>query len=273
MGYIVPFGENELDGMAGSWSTDRPSGFSDDDLQALLRLQQRLGVACKMRIKEQIARNVVTAYLGPDAGLRVLSGQIRLGDGETIRAAIWYSDLRDSTRLAESLSQDDFIQLLNIYFECTGGAVLAHGGDILNFIGDAVLAIFPIKNGQSTEQQACSRALAASQDAQRRLAAVNRDRKREGAEPLVFGLGLHVGEVLFGNIGVPERVSFSVIGPTVNEVARLEALTKKLGHPVLASENFACNTADEWVRLGCHKLHGVGDPIEVCAPVINVDHR
>jgi adenylate cyclase len=270
LGYIIPFGDSELDGLAGSWATDRPSGFSDHDIKALLRLQQRLGVACKMRIKDQIARNVVTAYLGPDAGLRVLSGQIRRGEGETIRAAIWYSDLRDSTRLAETLSRDDFIQLLNIYFECTAGAVLAHGGDILNFIGDAVLAIFPIQNGRSTEQQACKHALAASRDAQQRLAAINENRKREGAEPLSFGLGLHVGEVLFGNIGVPERVSFSVIGPTVNEVARLEALTKELGLPILVSENFARYVTVEWVRLGRHKLRGVGEPIEVCAPADNV---
>ena len=266
LGFLIPFGGGELDGMAGSWTTDRPSGFSDHDIQALLRLQQRLGVACKMRIKDQIARSVVTAYLGADAGLRVLSGQIRRGEGETIRAAIWYSDLRDSTQLADALSRDDYIQVLNDYFECAGGAVLAHGGDILNFIGDAVLAIFPIRKGQTTAKQACKQALAASRDAQRRLAATNVNRQGLGAKPLSFGLGLHVGEVRFGNIGVPERVAFSVIGPTVNEVARLEALTKKLGHPVLATESFARNVAVKWVRLGRHKLRGVGEPIEVCAP-------
>ena len=273
LGFLIGFGGGERDGMVGSWTTDRRSGFSDHDIQALLRLQQRLGVACKMRIKDQIARNVVTAYLGPDAGLRVLSGQIRRGEGETIHAVIWYSDLRDSTRLAEALSRDDYIQVLNNYFECTGGAVLAHGGDILNFIGDAVLAIFPIRKGQTTAKQACKHALAASRDAQRRLAATNANRERHGAKPLSFGLGLHVGEVLFGNIGVPERVSFSVIGPTVNEVARLEALTKKLDHPVLATESFARNVADKWVRLGRYKLRGVGKPIEVFAPAADVNHR
>ena len=273
LGFLIPFGGGEQDGMVGSWTTDRLSGFSDHDIQALLRLQQRLGVACKMRIKDQIARSVVTAYLGPDAGLRVLNGQIRLGDGETIRAVIWYSDLRDSTPLADALSRDDYIQVLNDYFECAGGAVLAHGGDILNFIGDAVLAIFPIRKGQTTAKQACRHALAASRDAHRRLAAINANRERLGAKPLSFGLGLHVGEVLFGNIGVPERVSFSVIGPTVNEVARLEALTKKLGHPVLATESFARNVAAKWVRLGRHKLRGVGELIEVCAPMADMDRR
>jgi len=273
LGFRIPFGGGEGDGMVGSWTTDRPSGFSDHDIQALLRLQQRLGVACKMRIKDQIARSVVTAYLGADAGLRVLSGQIRLGEGETVHAVTWYSDLRDSTLLADALSRDDYIQVLNDYFECTGGAVLAHGGEILNFIGDAVLAIFPIRKGQTTAKQACKKALAASRDAQRRLAATNANRERLGAKPLSFGLGLHVGEVLFGNIGVPERVSFSVIGPTVNEVARLEALTKKLGYPVLATESFARNVAEKWVRLGRHKLRGVGEPIEVCAPAADVNRR
>jgi adenylate cyclase len=273
LAYIVEFGGGKMDGMVGSWATDRPSGFSDPDIQALLRLQRRLGVACKMRIRDQIARNVVTTYLGPDAGRRVLSGQIRRGEGDTIDAVIWYSDLRDSTRLADALSQHDYIQVLNDYFECAGGAVLAHGGDILNFIGDAVLAIFPIGKGQVTAKQACKRALAASRDAQRRLTATNADREKAGAEPLSFGLGLHVGEVLFGNIGVPERVSFSVIGPTVNEVARLEALTKELGHPVLATENFARNAPAEWLRLGHHKLRGVGEPIEVCAPTAEADRR
>jgi adenylate cyclase len=273
LGFLIPFGGAERDGMAGSWTTDRPSGFSDHDIQALLRLQQRLGVACKMRVKDQIARSVVTAYLGPAAGLRVLSGQIQRGEGETIRAVIWYSDLRNSTRMSEALSRDDYIQVLNDYFECAGGAVLAHGGDILNFIGDAVLAIFPIEKGKATAKQACKRALAASRDAQRRLAATNAKRKRLGAKPLTFGLGLHVGEVLFGNIGVPERVAFSVIGPTVNEVARLEALTKKLRHPVLVTESFARNVATDWLRLGRHKLRGVGEPIEVCAPAAGADRE
>jgi len=266
LGFLIAFGSGERNGMVGSWATDRPAGFSARDIQALMRLQQRLGVACKMRIKDEIAKNVVTAYMGADAGLRILDGQIRRGQGETIRAVIWYSDLRQSTKLAERLPRDAYIEALNDYFECAGGAVKDHGGDILNFIGDAVLAIFPIARGRATARQACRRALAASRDAQQRLAATNAERKARGAKPLAFGLGLHVGEVLFGNIGIPERISFSVIGPTVNEVARLEALTKKLKEPVLATESFARNVKVEWVRLGRHKLRGVGEPIEVLAP-------
>ncbi|MFQ5775486.1 MAG: adenylate/guanylate cyclase domain-containing protein [Kiloniellaceae bacterium] len=266
LGFLVKFGGGRPDGIAGSWITDRPSGFADQDIRSLLRIQQRLGVACKIRIKDQIARNVVTTYLGPDAGLRVLDGQIRRGDGETIHAVIWYSDLRGSTRMADTLPPEGYIEALNDYFGSAGGAVMAHGGEILAFIGDAVLAIFPIPARGANVDEACGRALAASRDARERLAAVNRTRQEAGANPLSFGLALHVGDVLFGNIGLPERVSFSVIGSTVNEVARLEALTKELDRPVLASEAFARHTSIAWERFGKHRLRGVGKPFEILAP-------
>ena len=270
-GFLVPFGDDQLDGMVGSWATDRASGFSDRDIASLQRIQQRLGVACKMRIKDQIARNVVTAYLGADAGLRVLNGQIRRGDGERLQAAIWYSDLRDSTGLAETQSTDDFIQLLSDYFECAGGAVLAQGGEIMNFIGDAVLAIFAVRKGRMTARQACARALAAGRDAQRRLTATNRLRRAGGLVPLSFGLGLHLGEMLFGNIGMPERVSFSVVGPAVNQAVRLEALTKELKQPVLASEQFADKVRTEWVPQGRHKMRGIRQASMIFALAENVE--
>ncbi len=270
LGFIVSFGTGELNGMAGSWASDRPSGFADADIRALMRIQRRLAVACKMRVKEEIARNVVTAYLGALAGRRVLEGQIRRGDGETIRAVIWYSDLRGSTGMADRLSRDDYIQALNDYFECAAGAVQAHGGETLAFIGDAVLAIFPLGEGGSEGQdgatRACAQAMAACAASQSRLEAANARRQAAGAEDLSYGLALHLGDVRFGNIGVPERVSFSVIGPTVNEVARLEALTKELDRPVLASAEFARHTDLNWERLGAFELRGVGAPIEVFAP-------
>lgn len=266
LAFLIRFGAGELNGMVGSWATDRPAGFTEADVQALQRIQQQLGVACKMRIKDQIARNVVTTYLGADAGLRVLDGQIRRGDGETIRAVIWYSDMRGSTEMADTLPSDDYIRALNDYFEACAGAVLANGGEVSNFIGDAVLAIFSIPEGPVNEKQACERAFAASIEAESRLATINERRKESDDPPLRFGLGLHVGDVLFGNIGVADRVSFSVIGPTVNEVARLEALTKELGRPIVASDRFARNISIAWDTLGQHQLRGVGDPIEILAP-------
>ena len=133
LAYLVPFSSDPgnltvRDGLVGSWATDRPSGFSDLDVRSLLRIERRLAVACKITIKDQIARNVLTAYLGPDAGRRVLEGQIRRSDGETIHAVVWYSDLRESTAMADVLAAEDFLEVLNTYFECTAGAVLAHGG-------------------------------------------------------------------------------------------------------------------------------------------------
>ncbi len=264
--YLLRFGEGELDGMVGSWTTDRPAGFDDWDIRALKRIQQRLGVACKMRVKDQIARNVVTTYLGGDAGLRVLNGQIRRGDVETIQAAVWYSDLRGSTALAESLPPADYIATLNDYFEAAGGAVLAHGGEILNFIGDTVLAVFPLRQDGMTAGEVCAQALAAGGEAERRLAETNAQRRLAGRSELSYGLGLHYGDVLFGNIGLPERLSFSIIGPTVNLVARLEALTKELNRPVLASEAFARQLSRPWEDLGEHALRGIAEPQKVLTP-------
>ena len=147
--------------------------------------------------------------------------------------------------------------------QCTAGAVLANGGEVLRFIGDAVLAIFPIRKGEATARQACKAALAAAREAKRRLAKVNRKRRKKGEQPLAFGLGLHVGDVMYGNIGVPERLEFSVIGPAANEVARIEGQTKKLGRWVLVSGDFANNLKTDWVSLGRQELKGVTNPIEV----------
>lgn len=264
---LVPFGaagaRGEDDGILGSWATDRPGGFSDQDIRSLLRIQQRLAVACKVMIKDQIARNVLTAYLGPNAGRRVLEGHIRRGDGETIHAVIWYSDLRSSTRMADTMPAMEFLGLLNTFFECTAGAVLAEGGEVLMFIGDAVLAIFPIRDGEASARQACEGALAAARGAVARLAEVNRKRADAGHAPLAFGLGLHVGDLMYGNIGVPERLEFSVVGPAANEAARLEDLTKSLEQTILVSGEFSRNLPLAWRSLGHHDLRGVGEPLEV----------
>ena len=245
--------------------TDRAGGFVDEDIQALRRIQRRLAVACKMTIREQITRNVLSAYLGPDAGQMVLNGNIQRGDGETIHAVIWFSDLRQSTALADRLAPQDYLDTVNTYFECTAGAVLENGGEVLRFIGDAVLGIYPIREDGYSEVEACEKALAAATEAERRMEALNRTRAEYGEDALDFGLGLHLGDLIYGNIGVPERVEFSVIGPAANEVARLEDLTKILGRRVLVSESFAQALDREWESVGVHALRGVGEPMEVFA--------
>jgi adenylate cyclase len=249
------------DGVIGSWATDRPSGFSDGEIRALTRIQRRLAVSLKVQIKQQIARTVLATYLGTDAGRQVLDGQIRRGDGEMLHAVIWFSDMRDSTRLADSLPAEEFLKIINSYFECTAGAVLANGGEVLRFIGDAVLAIFPVRDGDP--RSACELAVSAAGDAESRLQALNDERANHHLEPLDYGLGLHVGDVMFGNIGVPERLEFSVIGPAANEVARIESLTKTLGHRTLASAKFARCVPGRFESAGAHMLKGVSTALEV----------
>jgi len=264
-GYVVSFAGDSstlgvANGMIGSWATDRGSGFSEHDIAALMRIQRNLATACKVRIKDLISRNVVSTYLGANAGLRVLSGAIRRGDGETIHAVVWFSDLRNSTGLAEKLAPDKYIALLNAYFECTAGAVLAHGGEVLLLIGDAVMAIFPTAQGAP---DACKAALAAAEESERRLAATNAGR----VDKIEFGVALHVGDLMFGNIGVPERLQFTVVGPAANEVSRVQALTKTLGRRILVSRDFAALIDAPWESLGLHRMQGLADAREVFAPL------
>lgn len=265
--FLLDFGTPQLEGLVGSWATDRPTGFSDQDIEDLQRVQKRLGVACKMLLVQQIAQNVVSTYLGESAGLKVLHGQIRRGDGERIAAVIWYADLRGSSALAQDLQPDDYIACLNAYFEAVGNPVIDEGGEILNFIGDAVLAIFPAEGGKKNARSACRRALRAGFAAEARIRDLNMRCRPVGAAPLSFGLALHFGDVVFGNVGLPQRLAFSVIGSTVNEVARLEALTKELGLSILASAAFAERTAAKWKPMGRHALRGIEEPIEVMAPI------
>lgn len=266
--FAVPFdnatGSDEpRDGMVGSWSCDRPSGFTDRELQALERLQPRLALACKVQIKAAITRHILSTYLGEDAGRRVLHGQIRRGDFEPIRAVIWYSDMRESTVLAERLDGPEFMAALDDYFECSAGAVVAHDGEVLRFVGDAVLAIFPIENDD--EAASVTRALTAAADAFARLGKTNQRRAGNDRVAIDFGLGLHLGEVMFGNMGIPQRLEFSVIGPAVNLVARLENLTKTAGRRVLASDDLARYATGSLEPLGEHTLRGVAQPLKVHA--------
>lgn len=271
--FITPFGDpatavEREDGILTSWVTDAANGFSADDLVALRRLQLHLGLVAKLVKHQNTSRNVVAAYLGADAGARVLAGQIRLGDVERIPAVIWYCDLRDSTAMAERMPVDMFFDAVNAYFDCTAGAVLDHGGEVLRFIGDAVLAVFPITQGAAA---AAHNAYAASQTARAKLAVVNDERRARKLETLAFGLALHIGEVLYGNIGVPSRLEFSVIGSAANTVCRIESLTKSLGEPLLVSREFCDALPMAYRDLADHALPGVGNPVKVFAPPL-IEH-
>lgn len=270
LAFLISFNRSESDGMLGSWLIDRDGGFTEREIVALRRIQQQLAIAARMTMKSQITENVLRTYLGVNAGMRVLAGKIRRGDGDTIPAVIWYSDLRGSTAMSETLTREAYTEVLNGYFNCMGGAIVDAGGELLDFIGDAVLALFPIVQEDAPgfcEADACAAALRAGRDAAQRLAALNEERLTLGEAPLSFGLALHRGEMMFGNIGTADRLAFSVIGPSVNQVARLQDMTKELHRPILVSGAFAETCDGEFEPLGAHKLLGVSEPMEIFAPV------
>jgi adenylate cyclase len=257
--FDIPKIVSEDRGIVVSWTTDRLGGFTDREIAALRRLNRPLAITCRGALLARIASNIAETYLGRRAGGDVLAGRIRRGDGHTIRAVIWYSDLRGSTALAERLAPDAYIALLNRYFECTAGTVMEAGGEVLDFIGDAVLGVFPVVDGASVETAAAAAAEAAD-------AAVARiTPMTEAAPALDFGVALAVGDVMFGNIGIPSRLSFSVIGSTVNAVARIEKMTKQIGTPVLATERVAITAPAHWRAVGSYPLDGFGTPVPLFA--------
>jgi adenylate cyclase len=244
---------------AASFVTRRVGGFTEQELTALRQIMPPFSRVAEIYAWKRTARNILDAYLGEQTGEKVLAGQIRRGDSEDIRAVIWFCDLRDSTPLADSMSRADFLGLLNQFFECVLGPVLEHKGEVLRFIGDAALAIFPVPHGDVHERaEASRRAVQAATAAIERMTAFNAKR----AQPLRFGIGLHVGHVLYGNIGTPTRIEFTVIGAAANEAARIEGFCKTLDVPLVLSEPVARHVPD-CVSLGRHRLRGVEDPVEL----------
>lgn len=254
----------ERRGILVSWSSDRANGFSSDDLECLQQMQRIFALACKTVIQNRISTNIATTYLGTRAGHSVLAGQIRRGDGQHTPAVVWFSDLRGSTAFAENLPADAYFSLLNAYFESTAGPLVEQGGEVLDFIGDAVLGIFPFHD-ESELEDAARRANTALDQTLIKAANVNHEREAQGLERFRFGIGLNVGEVKFGNIGIPQRLTFSIIGQTVNEAARIETMTKLLQQPVLSGAGLARLNPERWRSVGAHKLDGVLDPVELFA--------
>jgi adenylate cyclase len=244
---------------AASFATRRPGGFTDAEVDALRRIMQPFSRVAEIYAWRRTAQNILDAYLGEQAGEKVLAGRIHRGDGDDIHAVIWFCDLRDSTPLADSMSRADFLRLLNEFFECVLGPVLENKGEVLRFIGDAALAIFPVPHGELHDRaEASRRAVQAAQAAIERMAALNAKRER----PLRFGIGLHLGHVMYGNIGTPTRIEFTVVGAAANEAARIEGLCKTLDVPLLLSEPVARHVPG-CRSLGSHRLRGVGEPLEL----------
>ena len=243
-------------------ATDAPTGFEVASLGHIHELLPLLSRLLEVHLLRHTARTLLETYLGRGTGERVLDGLIRRGDGEVIPAVIWWADLRGSTALAERLPRQRYLQLLNRFFESTAGVVIEHGGEVLKFIGDAVMAIFPLHE----HPDAGERALTAADEAMAAIAKANAEATDPDEPELAISLALHQGEVNYGNVGVAGRLDFTVTGPAVNEVARLESLSKTLGQPVVASAKFAELAPDRLRSLGHHKLRGVSAEQEVFAP-------
>jgi adenylate cyclase len=264
--FMNSFSRDSTQGMMGSWSTDNPTGFSDDMIASLLRIQNHLAVAAKMAVLGRLAGNMLTTYLGSGAGKRVLSGQIKRGDGETIRAALVMADMRKSTVIAERDGRQVYIDTLNQFFDAIAAPFNRSGGEILSFLGDGFLAVYPCGGQKEPTKAACQAALTAVSKAARRMKDLNRERAISGLAPIGFGVGLHVGDVMFGNVGLKDRLTFSAFGAAVNEVQRLQELTKKYRNQVIASSAFADYTGGAWTSLGDEKLRGVDEAITVLSP-------
>ncbi|TVQ29683.1 MAG: adenylate/guanylate cyclase domain-containing protein [Geminicoccaceae bacterium] len=246
--------------LAATWATRRPGGFATDELLVLDALAPVLAMAAEVRLVRRLARTLATTYLGERTGEWVLEGRIRRGDLERIEAVVWFLDMRDFTALAERLDPDRLIDRLNRFFEAFGAPIAAHGGEILKFIGDAMLAVF---TGPADEP---CRALAAARAGFANLDALNAALLGEGQPAIDCGLALHRGSLSYGNIGTATRLDFTVIGPAVNEAARLQRVGRDLGAPLILSASFAGACGAPTRSLGHHSVAGLERPIEVFAP-------
>ena len=245
-----------------TFATDRPGGFDDAHIASLLKLVPVLALVSEIRVKNRLARTLLETYVGSHAGELILAGATRRGTGTTVRAAIMICDLRDFTKISDNWPRDDVIDLLNGYFDAMSEPIARHGGEILKFIGDGLLAIFPLE-----QPNACANLLHAVTEARQAMIALNEKNNKAGRAPLNYGIGVHVGDVMYGNIGSTTRLDFTVIGPAVNMASRLEALTKQLGKPVLLSSAFADLVKNEFdlERVGKYPVRGFNDPIELFA--------
>jgi adenylate cyclase len=250
----------EMDGVYSSWATRVPDGFSDGQIAALERITPYLALAIKSVSLARMTGTLMETYLGRDAGQRVLSGRIMRGIAERIDAVVWFSDLRGFTRITDT-APEQAIPLLNDYSDAIVSAIHEHGGDVLKLIGDGTLAIFTAED----RKNACGAALSAAIRAREDIVELNRHRVADGKPVTDMYLGLHVGEVFYGNVGSRERLDFTVIGPAVNEASRIAAMCRSVDQPVLMSSAFA-DAGDikrRLISVGRFALRGVAHPQEL----------
>lgn len=262
---IVAFGERvtlgQTRGLATSWATRDPDGFAARHLALIEATLPAFALAFKATMAAETARTVVATYLGRDAAERILRGEIERGQVRTVRKVLWFSDLIGFTKIADTLPRDLLLDLLDAYTDCLVGVVHDHGGEVLKFMGDGILAVFSGEPGE-----ACRRALDTAAAACAAVMRLNDERSAAGRPVTGFTLALHEGEVLSGNVGSRERLDFTVVGPAVNEVSRIQAMCRSLDQPILVSSSFAAACGDErrrLVSLGRYALRGVARPQEL----------
>lgn len=247
-----------------TFATDRPGGFRPHELSYLMELIPIIALRLELEAARRMTRDLLTTYLGHAPAKRVLKGNFMRGRGYEVEAAIWLSDLRGFTAYSDSHTAQEVVATLDSYFDAMAGPIQANGGEVLKFIGDGLLAVFRVDEKTDGRRGACERALTAAEQAFAALHELNQGRALEGAPALRTGIGLHLGRVLFGNIGASERLDFTVIGRAVNEVARLEAQSKVLDRPLIASAAFAAEVRSRKMEaLGSHVLRGIREPQEL----------
>jgi adenylate cyclase len=247
------FADNSLH--SASWTTKQPGGFSDDEIATLRALARPLARVIEIMSLRRTAAMLLDTYVGNRAGERILGGQIRRGHTDTMHAAIWLSDLRGFTALSDRLPAETVVEILNHYFDCQVSTIRAHGGEVLKYMGDGLLAVFPIAEDGGNTRDVCAQALEAAHESRASVAALHYT-IGEAVERFRFGVALHVGKVLYGNIGGGNRLDFTCIGPAVNLAARLEKIAGRLSRTVVASAGFADSCRAAWADLGEFPIAG-----------------
>jgi adenylate cyclase len=261
----IPVGRFNTRSIAVTFSTLTLGGYANEQIDILQSTAPALGAVVEAHFLRRVTDDLLQTYLGREAGRRVISGEIMRGQGAGVRAIVMATDLREFTRISDILPPGDIIELLDDYFECVCSAVHARGGEVLKFIGDGVLAIFPTQDDNQAE--AALRAVAAAQDTLAQLHELNRMRAWAERPVLKAGIGLHLGDVIFGNVGAQDRLDFTVIGPDVNLAFRLESLTKQLKIPIVTSRAFAQTAPAQFTSLGQQQVRGLAASVEVFTPV------
>jgi adenylate cyclase len=255
---VAPLRFRSGDVHAFTFATSAPGGFAAKHVGTICSIIPPLARIGEILALSRVAVNLLETYVGTDAAEHILSGEIRRGDLESIAAVIWCSDLRGFTAMTTELPPGDVIRALNDLFECQVAAIEKHGGEVLKFIGDGLLAIFRI--GARTPEEQCEASLAAAGDAFASLASINERRVAHSEPPLRIGLALHPGYVAYGNIGGARRLDFTCIGPAVNQAARMEGVASKLGKNLVVSEEFKQSSSRRLELLGSFELKGIGKP-------------